>query len=79
MAASAHILIVDDDREIRDLLARFLDKHGLRVSAAADGREMHRVLDGSRIDLIVLDHRLPDTTGLETSSACARTSPTSRW
>lgn len=64
MDASPHILIVDDDREIRDLLARFLDKHGLRVSAAADGREMHRVLEGSRIDLIVLDLMLPGEDGL---------------
>ncbi len=64
MDATPHILIVDDDREIRDLLARFLDKHGLRVSAAADGREMHRVLDGSRIDLIVLDLMLPGEDGL---------------
>jgi two-component system OmpR family response regulator len=64
MDASPHILIVDDDREIRDLLARFLDKHGLRVTTAADGREMHRVLDGSRIDLIVLDLMLPGEDGL---------------
>jgi two-component system OmpR family response regulator len=64
MEGSPHILIVDDDREIRDLLARFLDKHGLRVTAAADGREMHRVLDGSRIDLIVLDLMLPGEDGL---------------
>jgi len=64
MDASPHILIVDDDREIRDLLARFLDKHGMRVSAAADGREMHKVLEGSRIDLIVLDLMLPGEDGL---------------
>ena len=41
---AAHILIVDDDREIRDLLSRFLAKHGYRVSTAADGRAMHRAL-----------------------------------
>jgi two-component system OmpR family response regulator len=64
MAASPHILIVDDDREIRDLLGRYLGKHGLRVTTAADGREMHRVLDGSRIDLIVLDLMLPGEDGL---------------
>jgi two-component system OmpR family response regulator len=64
MESTPHILIVDDDREIRDLLARFLNKHGLRVTTAADGREMHRVLDGSRIDLIVLDLMLPGEDGL---------------
>ncbi len=64
MEGSPHILIVDDDREIRDLLARFLDKHGLRITTAAEGQEMQRVLDGSRIDLIVLDLMLPGEDGL---------------
>jgi two-component system OmpR family response regulator len=64
MDGAPHILIVDDDREIRDLLARFLDKHGLRVTTAAEGREMQRVLDGNRIDLIVLDLMLPGEDGL---------------
>ena len=40
METEPHILVVDDDREIRDLLARFLRKHGYRVDSAADGREM---------------------------------------
>lgn len=64
-----HILVVDDDREIRDLLSRFLQKHGLRASTAADGREMRRVLGDARIDLIVLDIMLPGETGL---SLCAQ-------
>ena len=34
----AHLLVVDDDREIRDLLARFLNKHGYRVTTARDGK-----------------------------------------
>lgn len=64
MDRTPHILIVDDDREIRDLLSRFLVKHGLRVSTAADGREMASVLDGGAIDLIVLDLMLPGDDGL---------------
>ncbi len=64
MDGEPHILIVDDDREIRDLLARFLTKHGLRVSTAADGREMHRALDAGKFDLIVLDLMLPGEDGL---------------
>ena len=64
-----HILIVDDDREIRELLARFLTKHGLRTSVAKDGPEMLQVLDGSKIDLIVLDLMLPGEDGL---SLCRR-------
>jgi two-component system OmpR family response regulator len=61
---SDHILIVDDDREIRDLLSRFLMKHGYRVSTAADGRDMRRIMADARIDLIVLDVMLPGETGL---------------
>ncbi len=64
MDSSPHILVVDDDREIRDLLSRFLRKHGYRVDAAADGRDMRRVLDMARIDLIILDRILPGTDGL---------------
>jgi len=59
-----HILVVDDDREIRDLLNRFLVKHGLRVSTARDGVEMSRILAGAAIDLVVLDLMLPGEDGL---------------
>lgn len=61
---TAHILVVDDDREIRDLLSRFLSKHGYRVTAVADGHEMHRTLADWKIDLIVLDLMLPGEDGL---------------
>lgn len=64
MVETPHILVVDDDREIRDLLGRFLDDHGLRVTIAADGREMHQALDDWKIDLIVLDLMLPGEDGL---------------
>ncbi len=64
MDGSPHILVVDDDREIRDLLARFLDKHGYRVTTAADGRGMWRALDDWRIDLVVLDIMMPGEDGL---------------
>ena len=53
------ILVVDDDRGIRDLVCGFLGKHGYRVLAARDGREMLAALAGSRVDLIVLDLMLP--------------------
>ena len=64
MQSGAHILVVDDHREIRDLLSRALTKEGFRVSAAADGRAMHKVLANSRIDLILLDLMLPGEDGL---------------
>ncbi|MDD3676466.1 MAG: two-component system, OmpR family, response regulator [Thauera sp.] len=59
-----HILIVDDDRDIRGLLADYLEKQGLRCSTAADGREMKAVLEQHRIDLIVLDIMMPGDDGL---------------
>ena len=59
-----HILIVDDDTEIRDLLSRFLSKHDFRVTTAKDGREMEQALKDWSIDLIVLDLMLPGDDGL---------------
>ena len=64
MQDSAHILVVDDDREIRDLLSRFLGKHGFRVTVARDGREMKQALADRKIDLVVLDLMLPGEGGL---------------
>ena len=59
-----HILIVDDDAEIRDMLRDFLVKNGHRVSTAADGREMTRMLTQWSIDLVVLDVFLPEKDGI---------------
>ncbi|MDT3672884.1 MAG: response regulator [Aromatoleum sp.] len=59
-----HILIVDDDAEIRSLLADYLEKQGLRCTTAADGREMKAALERHRVDLIVLDLMLPGEDGL---------------
>lgn len=59
-----HVLIVDDDRGIRELLADYLEKNGMRVSVAANGREMRAVLADGAPDLIVLDLMLPGEDGL---------------
>lgn len=65
MSDTVHILIVDDDPEIRSLLARYLGGQGFRVSVAADRRECEsRIADGNP-DLIVLDVMLPDGSGLD--------------
>ena len=64
MMDAPKVLIVDDDREICDLLARFLRKHGLRVETVADGRAMARALETGRFDLVVLDLMLPGEDGL---------------
>jgi two-component system OmpR family response regulator len=71
---SPHILIVDDDREIRDLLSRFLKKHDYRVDVAADGRAMMQAIEVGRFDLVVLDLMLPGEDGL---SLCRRLRATS--
>lgn len=63
--ADAHILVVDDDAQIRQLVAKLLREHGHRVSVARDSREMWQVLDASAIDLIILDIMLPGANGLD--------------
>lgn len=69
MDRPARILVVDDHREIRDALTRYLAKNGLRADAAADAKEMDRALAERRYDLIVLDVMMPGEDGL---SICRR-------
>ena len=64
MATKPHILLVDDERAIRDPLASYLQKNGYRVTAAADTGAARRALDGNAIDLIVLDIMMPGEDGL---------------
>ncbi|ROL65875.1 DNA-binding response regulator [Pseudomonas chlororaphis] len=64
MSKQDHLLVVDDDPEIRQLLCDYLCEAGYRVSTAADGREMRRRLELNVIDLIVLDLMLPGEDGL---------------
>lgn len=59
-----HILIVDDDVDIRSLLADYLCEQGWHISTAQDGVKMQQVLDNTLIDLIVLDLTLPGSDGL---------------
>jgi two-component system, OmpR family, response regulator len=68
-AEQAHILVIDDDRDIRRPLAECLRRHGFRTSVAADGREMDRTLATAQVDLIVLDVMMPGEDGL---SICRR-------
>jgi len=69
MEPSPHILFVEDDSDIRSLVADFLEQNGYRLSVAKDGREMDRLLGVSRIDLLILDIMLPREDGL---SLCRR-------
>ena len=65
MEAMPHILVVDDDREIRDLLARFLERHRMRVTAVRDARDARRAWTTGHYHLIVLDLMLPGEGGLD--------------
>lgn len=65
MEPAPHILLIDDDREIRDLLARFLDRHGMRVTAVRDGRDARRAWPSGHYQLVILDLMLPGETGLD--------------
>lgn len=69
MPQSPHILVVDDHREIRDSVTRFLQKNGLRATAAKDANDMDVKLAAGQFDLMVLDVMMPGETGL---SVCRR-------
>jgi len=64
MTSPEHLLVVDDDRQLRDLLAQYLEAGGYRVSTAGNAAQMRAVLASHRIDLLVLDLMLPGEDGL---------------
>lgn len=64
MDTTDHILVVDDDRDIRELVVDYLLKSGYRATGAANGKEMRAVLDKQAVDLVVLDIMMPGDDGL---------------
>ncbi len=60
-----HVLLLDDDAQIRHLVAKFLRANGFRVTSVASAPEMRHAMASARIDLIILDLMLPGTPGLE--------------
>ena len=62
---AAHLLVVDDDTRIRDLVKRYLSDHGYRVTTASNATEARRKLEGIEFDLLILDIMMPGETGLE--------------
>ena len=64
MERTPHILVVDDHREIRELLAKYFAKNGLRVSVANGGVEMRQLMRAAAVDLVVLDIMMPGEDGL---------------
>ena len=70
----AHILVVDDDREIRTRLREYIEKNGFRATSVGDGDETRRALRHTHFDLIVLDPMLPHEDGLDICRALRATS-----
>ncbi len=64
MDTTDHVLIVDDDRDIRELIAAYLEKNGMRTTLAANGRQLRAALETAAPDLVVLDLMLPGEDGL---------------
>lgn len=64
MASSPNILVVEDDRETRTLIAKYLRTNSCNVTTAADGREMDKAMADHRVDLLILDVMLPGEDGL---------------
>ena len=58
-----HILVVDDDRRLRELISRYLGEHGFRVSTASDAAEARRSIAGLQFDLLIVDVMMPGETG----------------
>lgn len=73
MSEPPHILVVDDHREIRDAVTRYLEKNGMRATSARDAVDMDTKLANGQYDLIVLDVMMPGEDGL---SVCRRLSAT---
>jgi two-component system OmpR family response regulator len=69
MTASPHVLVIEDDRDICALVARYLRENTFRVTTVPDGRSLDDLMQTRRIDLIVLDLMLPGEDGL---SLCRR-------
>jgi len=68
----AHILVVDDDKRLRELLRKYLTDQGFRVSVAADAADARAKIDGLEFDLLVLDLMMPGESGLDLAQALRR-------
>jgi two-component system, OmpR family, response regulator len=64
-----HILVIDDDPDVRDLVTEYLGRNDMRVSAASSGRGLFETIDREAIDLVLLDVRLPGEDGMQLARA----------
>ena len=75
MDENPHILVVDDDRRLRELLQKFLSDSGFRVTTAESAMDAREKLASIQFDLLVLDLMMPDESGLELTSGLRKTNP----
>src|SRR5438477_9635418 len=75
MSDNGHILVVDDQKEICDVVQEYLSGEGYRVSAAHEGAGMRRVLSQAQVDLVILDLMLPGEDGLTLARALRNEQP----
>ena len=71
---AAHVLVVDDDRRLRELLSVYLGKHGHRVTVAASAEEARAFLESLAFDIIVLDVMMPGESGFAFAASLRRRS-----
>src|SRR6266446_192688 len=69
-----HLLVVDDDRRLRELLSRYLQREGYRVTMAKNADDARAQLDGLTFDLLILDVMMPGETGFELAKWLRKTS-----
>jgi len=78
ITAAEHLLVVDDDPQLRELLARYLGEQGFRVSAVADGAAMGALLAREQPDLVILGVTMPVLNGLVAAQQILRHNPLTR-
>jgi two-component system phosphate regulon response regulator OmpR len=72
--AQPHILVIDDDKRLRDLIARYLTEQGYRVTSAIDAADARAKLAGITFDLLVVDIMMPGENGLELTKSLRESS-----
>jgi len=68
-AVAPHILVIDDERDVRDIVVAYLGRHDMRVTAGCSGQEMFELFDREAIDLVLLDLKLPGEDGMQLAQA----------
>jgi len=69
ISTAPHILVVDDDPDVRELVCEYLGKNDMRVSAACSGKDMFALFDKEAVDLVLLDLKLPGEDGMQLARA----------